>query len=492
MLPQRTLWNFALATAAAFSSVSGSSVDLEFTVRSHAVMLNGILARMDAAHEESAIAIASLTARVASLEQSRRCDEEDTAGPLSGVAVNGGMRYLLTKDPETKTTKLSERGLDARVINVTDLYITGTLIWHGVEWSPPAPSPAPSSDPSPLPTLKPTPHPTPTPTPEPTVTWMSVSYQNSWTTYDSTFSPARFIRKNGVVHFDGLIKGGIVSGAANSIAFTLPGGYRPDYRMLVFTISASALGRIDIGTDGGVYMDMGSSSWMSLGSVSFPTGTSWTIPTYQNGWTSYDTTFSPARYMIESGIVHLDGLIKSGTVSGAANSIAFTLPVGYRPAYRQLVATVSYNGAYTIGRVDIGTDGGVYIDYGGNRWFSLARIAFASTAATGTWFMATYQNGWTSYDTTTFSPARYMMENGVVYLDGLIKSGTVSGAANGIAFMLPVGYRPAFRQLIPTIAHTGSIVVIGRVDVGTDGGVYMDQGGSAWFSLAGLSFATDS
>lgn len=54
------------------------------------------------------------------------------------------------------------------------------------------------------------------------------------------------------------------------------------------------------------------------------------------------------------------------------------------------------------------------------------------------WTSVTFQNSWTDYG-APFQTARYCKFNGVVYVEGLIKSGTIGLAA----FTLPVGYRPA-------------------------------------------------
>jgi hypothetical protein len=57
-------------------------------------------------------------------------------------------------------------------------------------------------------------------------------------------------------------------------------------------------------------------------------GEDWITPTLLNGWTAYDAALYPIGYCKDAcGIVHIRGLFKDG----AANSMAFTLPVGYRP-----------------------------------------------------------------------------------------------------------------------------------------------------------------
>lgn len=98
-------------------------------------------------------------------------------------------------------------------------------------------------------------------------------------------------------------------------------------------------------------------------------------PAYQNSWAAYDSSlFYGARYYRDSdGFVHLEGLVKSGTIADSSSGAIFTLPVNFRPVIRQLFVVVS-NAA--IGRCDIYTDGSVVATTGNNTWFQLSGISF--------------------------------------------------------------------------------------------------------------------
>lgn len=93
-------------------------------------------------------------------------------------------------------------------------------------------------------------------------------------------------------------------------------------------------------------------------------------PAYQNGWVNYNGGYQGAGFMKDSsGIVHLTGLVKSGTL----NTI-FTLPVGYRPAYRQIYCVQSGSVA---ARVDVVADGSVVASTNvSSAWCSLESINF--------------------------------------------------------------------------------------------------------------------
>lgn len=82
----------------------------------------------------------------------------------------------------------------------------------------------------------------------------------------------------------------------------------------------------------------------------------WLIPTFSDSWSNYGGGFVPARYRkLSTGLVLVEGLVKRPTTPGA-NSVAFTLPAGYRPN-AQLMFAVQSTGGTT--RWDVATDGRV-------------------------------------------------------------------------------------------------------------------------------------
>ena len=96
------------------------------------------------------------------------------------------------------------------------------------------------------------------------------------------------------------------------------------------------------------------------------------------------------------------------------------------------------------------------------------------------WIDATYQNGWTTYG-GAYSQARYKKIGSVVYIDGLVKAGTIGQAV----FTLPSGFRPTKRQLKATETDRNAN---GRLDINTNGDVVASSGSSGWFSV-NCSFA---
>jgi hypothetical protein len=96
-------------------------------------------------------------------------------------------------------------------------------------------------------------------------------------------------------------------------------------------------------------------------------------PVFKNAWVNFAAGEALAGYWRDPfGFVTLKGVIKTGTI----NTACFTLPPGYRPLEKQLVATIS-NGA--IGRLDVTTAGAVIPVSGNNAYFALNNISFPTT-----------------------------------------------------------------------------------------------------------------
>jgi hypothetical protein len=91
----------------------------------------------------------------------------------------------------------------------------------------------------------------------------------------------------------------------------------------------------------------------------YPVNNPMLSPVFQNGWINYGLGFADAKYYKDKeGVVHIRGLIKSGTFT--PNTVLFTLPVGYRPSTSGgLIFTV--DNAASIGRVDVQANGNVVV-----------------------------------------------------------------------------------------------------------------------------------
>lgn len=103
------------------------------------------------------------------------------------------------------------------------------------------------------------------PTPEP---WKSATFESGWVDFGSTYAPVGYYKDSeGIVHLRGLAKDGTVG--SGYCIFTLPEGYRPEYRTLLLAQANNAISRIDIRTSGCVEPISGSNAWTSLDGLTF-------------------------------------------------------------------------------------------------------------------------------------------------------------------------------------------------------------------------------
>lgn len=107
------------------------------------------------------------------------------------------------------------------------------------------------------------------------------------------------------------------------------------------------------------------------------------------------------------------------------------------------------------------------------------------------WTALTLQNGWVNYG-LSYAPARYCKVNGIVYVQGLIKSGIMTSAT--VIANLPVGFRPLWnlRWLSYCDTMQNTPAVAGSVEANNNGdittGIKVSNG---WFSLDAIQFPAE-
>lgn len=102
--------------------------------------------------------------------------------------------------------------------------------------------------------------------------WKSPDMQNGWTPFDDTlFNPPGFFKDSmGIVHLRGAVKGGVIGGAIRKPIFTLPDGYRPEFREVRSVIThPDAIGRFDVHQDGEIIPVSGNNLFFILDGVTF-------------------------------------------------------------------------------------------------------------------------------------------------------------------------------------------------------------------------------
>ena len=202
--------------------------------------------------------------------------------------------------------------------------------------------------------------------------------------------------------------------------------------------------------------------------------------TLVNGWAPAQLS-TPAVGTID-GIVHLKGSIEHGN-----SPVAFTLPVGFRPAANVYVPVDMCDAAK--GRLDIAPSGVVSVQAEGpfsdaQCFTSLDGASFALSASSFT--PLALVNSWTGAPYGTSSAAAANID-GIVHFAGAIASGT-----NQVAFTLPAGFRPATNVYVPVDMCNATN---GRLDIAPSGVVSVQAEGSfsdaqCFTSLDGAVFAT--
>lgn len=88
-------------------------------------------------------------------------------------------------------------------------------------------------------------------------------------------------------------------------------------------------------------------------------------PTLQNGWVNNAASLAPTFYKDLSGVVHINGTIKSGTA--VFGTELFTLPTGFRPSNDIYSSCFANNGSNNVpAYIGIDNAGKVYFGQGGN------------------------------------------------------------------------------------------------------------------------------
>jgi hypothetical protein len=156
-----------------------------------------------------------------------------------------------------------------------------------------------------------------------------LALQNGWTNAPYSTRNAGVALVSGFVQFKGAIANG-----TSAVAFTLPSAFRPLTDVYVpVDLCNSHKGRLIIQPTGvvsvqaeGAFSD--AQCFTSLEGASFAvSAASFTALALQNGWTNAPYSTRNAAVTNDVGIVRFQGAIANGTPS-----VAFTLPIGFRPA----------------------------------------------------------------------------------------------------------------------------------------------------------------
>lgn len=97
--------------------------------------------------------------------------------------------------------------------------------------------------------------------------------------------------------------------------------------------------------------------------------------------------------------------------------------------------------------------------------------------------VAIFQNSWVYFGSGSI-PSYYRDPFLRVFLNGMVKNGTVAAGATGVVTTLPAGFRPQYKQFF-AVPSNGAF---GIVTVDVDGSVKAEVGNNTYVSLDGISF----
>lgn len=221
------------------------------------------------------------------------------------------------------------------------------------------------------------------------------TFANGWLNYTPTGgagwpSGAYKTDSLGRVFIRGLFRAGTTT--SGTTMFTMPAGLMPDQYLHMPQFSGNTMTHIGLNPTGSaVQAKTGASSvYNAVTTVYFPTGrasgatctTQWCTLPLANGWVHYASPYATPQYTKASdGMVHIKGLIRSGTATSGTPMTA-NLPAAYCPKERLLLTIVSWD---VWGRVDVVPQtGGVchlQILVGNNGWLSLDSIRYFADSA---------------------------------------------------------------------------------------------------------------
>jgi hypothetical protein len=340
--------------------------------------------------------------------------------------------------------------------------------------------------------------------------WQNVGNDGSNIYEDATY----YKDPDGFVHLGGFIKN--TSGSAyNTLMFTLPEGYRPDYSHRTPVISNAGLGTmkmwvIEVQSDGDVIAatannpGSGTTSikqFISLEGIRFMAATDvdyeriheWTPFGKVSTWNwdySGSNTIPPGQWHRWDGLVRCRGRFNTGTPSD--DVVAQISERSARLRWNKLFATVMVESATsdfkavrldtqpfgrTLSRVTSAYDNELLVD--GLQWFADIPESY--------WTPLTLLNSWVNYTSFPFwGPPSYFKDGyGVVHVRGLISGGTTTLGTD--ITTLPVDCRPISRKAFS--AWHGAPGP-GRIDVASDGTIEIAAVGmnNNHLSLDGISF----
>jgi hypothetical protein len=251
-------------------------------------------------------------------------------------------------------------------------------------------------------------------------------------------------------------------------------------------VNANAAGRVDVfngnGSTNVTYASGGAGlGWISLDPIVYSLAPI-TTANFSNGWVNYGGAFAPVGFSLDNGSVYVSGLAKHAAYP--KGKAVFTLPVGMRPANREIFTGMAQE---VTARIDVLPTGEVLFistkPVSGYASFSNVHFRAAGPVFTRIPLI----NYWVAY--SGYAPASVnLAPDARVFIRGMIKSGRAASLGT-----LPAQFRPSARRMFTVACSTGSC----RIDILPTGLIqlagkkYGSTGATAWpswISLSGIAY----
>jgi len=335
--------------------------------------------------------------------------------------------------------------------------------------------------------------------------WADLTFQNGWQNYnvnvnDNSWNTAGYTKTHtGIVVLKGLIRGGTATGGT-TIA-TLPVGYRPDTETLFLASTNDTPTYIRVRTDGQVQVGVNTTNqYITLEHVRFPAAgvATWTDvgsggSSFANSWVGYQTVQygTPGFWKDPYGHVWFRGMVSSGS-NTVDNTTIINMPATHRVDLEQHLPTSS-NGGY--GLVGGQPTNGLNWKNGGansNVWITLGGVVWrtSDSLTANTWVTPAMSNSWVAYSGTFTAPSYTRREDGLCFLAGLMRTGTIGTKAFQIASPEFYGVRSGLRMSVAALGNARlDIQGVYANNAPSNAGVVLPAAGSnTWFTLDGQTW----
>lgn len=330
----------------------------------------------------------------------------------------------------------------------------------------------------------------------------NLTLMNGWAQYGPGYAAASYTKtKDGIVVLRGLLNSTTAAAMVGGTTIAvLPVGFRPSAKMIFTTLYRDTPARIDVFPNGEVrFLTPAGAAlgWLSLSGIAFPTQGTWTEPALLSSWLPYSVAgdangWPTAGFMVDSsGTVWNRGLLKRAA-NPSGDTLILSMGTENQPD-AQVHELSGISGGMSTITVRAQATGGtgmpgdlVWPGTGGAyaAFLSLDNLAHVKKGVTN-WVLATLSSNWTPYGSPYPSARAYKRPDGLVMLQGLLR--TTGGS--GMIGTLPVGYRPKSDLVFAATANGARA----RIDITSAGqiGLINADVPNGWYSLDSISFIAE-